>query len=467
MLPGGDLADVVLGHRRELDKEVLVETEVGIDVLEEAAELRDLLLDLLLGAEDVRVVLDEAPDAHDAVQGAARLVTGAVAELGETQWQVLVTAGAALEDLERARAVHRLHREKTLLALGDEHVLLVVAPVSAAFPQRTRHQRGRIDLAVAVGDQLLAHVVLKRHIDRPPARMPEDLARVLGIDVEEVELDAQLAVIAALRLLGASNDLIHLRLILGDDAVDALEHLVVDVAAVIGTRHTRQLHDADLLRMLDMRAAAHLHVIADRVSRDRDAVCDDVRQALELVPLAREKRLRLVRRHFLAHERLVKGDETGDLRLNLREVLRRQPVRQVEIVVESVIRRRPDVNLHVFEDVHDRARRQVRRAMPPLLNSNLAHFTPLGKHIISQSSVTRIPLSSSYPWKDWALTPKRRTSTGLTSSRPASVFTHHHDCPFSTTRAKMTFSSPSENFVWQRVSLMPSKEILTNAEWRT
>jgi len=48
-------------------------------------------------------------------------------------------------------------------------------------------------------------------------------------------------------------------------------------------------------------------------------------------------------------------------------------VGQVEVVVEAIVRRRPDVDLHVFEDVHDRARHHVRRGMPPLLIRDFCH----------------------------------------------------------------------------------------------
>ena len=368
---------MVLGHRRELDEKVLVEPEVGVDVLQETAELRDLLLDLLLGAEDVRVVLHEAADAHDAVQRSARLVARAVAELGETERKVLVAPRAALEDLDRARAVHGLHGEEALLALGDEHVLLVVRPVAAPFPKRARHDRRRVDLAVAVLDELAAHVVLERDVDRPAARMPEYLARILGVEVEEIELYAQFAVVAPLRLLGARHDLVHLRLVLRDDAVDALEHLVLLVAAVVASRDARELHDADLLRVLDMGAAAHLDIVAHRVGRDRDAVRDDVRKALELVLLPREKFLRLVGGNLLPDERLVERDHARDLGFDLREVLGRKAVGKVEIIVEAIVCRRADVDLHVFKKVHYRACHQMGRAVPTLLQSNLCHVVYL------------------------------------------------------------------------------------------
>ena len=204
--------------------------------------------------------------------------------------------------------------------------------------------------------------------------MPENLARILGVEVEEVELGAETSVVATLRLLGAGDDLVKLGLVLRDNAVDALEHLVLLVATVVAASDARKLHDADLLRMLDMGAAAHLDIVAHRVGRDRDAVRDDVRKALKLVLLTGEELLRLVRRHFLPDERLVEGDEARNLGFDLREILGRKAVRKVEVVVEALVRRRADVDLDVLEQIHDRAGHQVRRAVPALLQCNLCHI---------------------------------------------------------------------------------------------
>ena len=217
--------------------------------------------------------------------------------------------------------------------------------------------------------------------------MPEYLAGVLGVEVEEVELGAETPVVAALRLLGASNDLVKLGLVLRDNAVDALEHLVLLVAAVVAAGDARELYDANLLRVLYMGTAAHLDILSDRVGGNRDTVCNDVRKTLELVLLPREKLLRLVGGNFLSDERLVERDHARNLGLDLREVLGRKAVRKVKVVVEAVVCRRPDIDLHVFKKVHYSAGHQVCRTVPTLLQCNLCHvvylcFFPVKKWIL-------------------------------------------------------------------------------------
>ena len=86
----------------------VVEAEVPVDRQQELDDVHRLLGDLLLGDEDVRVVLREGAHAHQPVQRARGLVAVHLAELAEADRQVAVAAHALLEDLHVARAVHRL-----------------------------------------------------------------------------------------------------------------------------------------------------------------------------------------------------------------------------------------------------------------------------------------------------------------------------------------------------------------------
>ena len=81
----------------------LVEAEIAVDRAQQLDEPHRLGRDLLLGAEDVRVVLGEGAHPHDAVQRAGRLVAVAGAELRHAQRQLAVAAHALAEDLHVAR----------------------------------------------------------------------------------------------------------------------------------------------------------------------------------------------------------------------------------------------------------------------------------------------------------------------------------------------------------------------------
>ncbi len=107
-------ADALLGPRRDLVDD-LGEAEVAVDLLQERREGDALGQDLILGAEDVAVVLHEAAHAHEPVQRARGLVAVAGAELAVAQRQLAVAPHALVVDEDVPRAVHRLDRVVAVL----------------------------------------------------------------------------------------------------------------------------------------------------------------------------------------------------------------------------------------------------------------------------------------------------------------------------------------------------------------
>ena len=303
LLPPRRLADGLRRLRREVGLDV-VEAELAEHRLRELDRRFDLADDLLRCAEDVRVVLREAAHAEEAVANAVLLVAVDRPQLGVADGQVAVGAVLELVALDVERAVHGLDVVVLLvsplaLALADfhdgEHALLVEAEVTRRLPQGGLAHVRRVDDLVARLQMFPPPVVLDGHADARATRQPvrEAGTHLLG-DREEFELAPQEAVVALLRLLLAGDDRVHLGLVFRDHAVDALEHLVLLVAAIVGARHLREADDADLLRVLDVRPSAHLGVVADRVDGDRLALGDDVLQARELVSLPLQDLPRLV-----------------------------------------------------------------------------------------------------------------------------------------------------------------------------
>ncbi len=200
-VPGGVVAGALVGPGGELVGD-LGHAHVAVDPGEEVEEAPRLVEDLVLAAEDVRVVLGHLPHAHQAVQRAVRLVAVAAAELGHPERQVAVGLRALLEDLDVAGAVHRLQRHEVGLAgqdrrvlvgagdlVGDdEHVLAELAPVAGLHPERAVEELRRLHLDVAVGVELAADVGLEDAPEREAVRVPEDRALRLLLQVEEVHL---------------------------------------------------------------------------------------------------------------------------------------------------------------------------------------------------------------------------------------------------------------------------------------
>ncbi|GJE70498.1 hypothetical protein CHKEEEPN_2036 [Methylorubrum podarium] len=343
MVPQGVGADALLGARGELHQD-LVEAEIGVGREDQVVDLQALGGELVLGAEDVRVVLGEAAHAHQAVHGPRRLVAVDHAELGHAQGQVAVRLQAVLEDLHVAGAVHRLQGEPALVlgllagGLGGEHVLAVPAPVAGGLPQRLVEDLRRVHLGV-VAFQAAAHVGDQLLEDRPALGVPEHDAGPLLLEVEEVHLLAQAPVVAALGLLQPVQVGVEISLRRPGRAVDARQHRVVGVAPPIGAGDLHQLEGgADLARRGHVRAAAEVEPLALAVDLQILARGDRVHQ-LDLVALALvgEELLDVVARPDFLRERGIARDDLAHLRLDLREVLGRERLVLGEVVVEAVL----------------------------------------------------------------------------------------------------------------------------------
>ena len=82
VVPRRDIADVLLGARGE--EHLVLEPELAVHKVDEAQHLLDLRLHVVGAAEDVRVVLLEAPHAREPRERARELVAVQHAEVRDT-----------------------------------------------------------------------------------------------------------------------------------------------------------------------------------------------------------------------------------------------------------------------------------------------------------------------------------------------------------------------------------------------
>ena len=76
---------------------------------------------------------------------------------------------------------------------------------------------------------------------------------------------------------------------------------------------------------------------------------------------------RLLARDFHPLERMVRFDLLLHLRLDLLEIVGRDAVRQIDVVIKAVLDRRPGSELRFRPDPQDRRRQDVRRRMTETL----------------------------------------------------------------------------------------------------
>ena len=306
--------------------------------------------DLLLGDEDVRVVLGEGAHAHQPVQRAGRLEAVHLAELGDLERQVAIGFQPVLENLDVAGAVHRLDDEGALVLLArldQEHAVAERRHVAGGDPQRRVDELRRVDFGIAGVRLAAADVVLQRLEQRPALGVPEHRAGRFLLEMEQIHLAAEPAVVALFRFLDLLEIGVELFLLGEGGAVDARQHLAVGIAAPIGAGDLHQLERvADLAGRGHVRAAAEIEPVALLVDLELLVFRDGVDQLdLESLALVAKHLLRLVARpHFLG-EGFVAGDDLAHLLFDRVEILRRERLVAEEIVIEAVLDHRPDGDL--------------------------------------------------------------------------------------------------------------------------
>ncbi len=352
-------ADALFGARRHLVDDV-GEAEILVHLLQQRREVDALLLDLVFGAEDVAVVLREGAHAHDAVQAARGLVAVALAKLTVAQRQVAVALNALVEDQDVAGAVHRLEGVVVLLALRREHVLAVLVPVARLLPEVLVEDLRALDLLVAVVTVHLAHVLLHALPDRPALRVPENRAGGMLVDVEQVEFAAEAAVVALFGLLDALDVRLQVLLVGPGGAVDALQLLVLGIAAPIGAGNARQLEHLQESRVRHVRAAAHVHVFLVVVQAHGLLVGHVLHEAqlVFLAALAEDLDHLVTGRHLLDHV-VVLRDELLHAMLDRREVFGREGALVGDVVIEAFLDHRADHHLRRRVELLDGMAHQV------------------------------------------------------------------------------------------------------------
>ena len=286
----------------------------------------------------------------------------ASAEFAEAQRQIAVALDALLVDEDVAGAVHRLERVLALFRFRDEHVLAVLVPVAGLLPQRLVENLRPLHFLVAVFAVHAAHVLLDFLPQRPALGMPEHHARRGFVDVKQIEFAAQLAVVALFGLFQHAQVGFLVFLLGPGRAVDALEHLVVVIAAPVGARNLHQLEDLELARGRHVWAAAQIDEIAFTVQADL-LVLRNGGNDLGLVLLAHalEQLDGLVTVPDFTRDLLVFLGELSHLLFDGDEVFGREGTLVGEVVVETVVNDRADGDLRVRIQLLDGVGQQVGR----------------------------------------------------------------------------------------------------------
>ena len=265
-----------------------------------------------------------------------------LAELGKLEGQIAVRLQAIFEDLNVTRAVHRLDDEGALVVfarLGQEHVFAEGRHVAGSDPQRRIHELRRVDFDVAGSGLAAADIAFEDLIKRPALRVPEHRARRLFLEVKQVHLAAEPAMIALFRLFDLLEVRVELFLLGEGGAVDAAKHFAVGVSAPIGTRDLHQFESvSDLAGRVHVWPAAEVKPVALLVDLDLLIFGDGVDELhFEQLALVPEHTFGLFARPNLFCEGFVARDDLAHFLFNGLEILGRERLVAEEVVVEAVL----------------------------------------------------------------------------------------------------------------------------------
>jgi len=332
---------------------IILHAQGGEDDLHQAETAHDFLRKLVLGDEQMRVVLGEPAHARQAAELAGLFPTINRAEFGQPDGHLAIGAQALGEDADVHRAVHRFEKK----------------PLHLAFFQPV----GQLRAGAALGGQPRELVVLD---DGRKLRFAVIREMAGGaVDGKELQPPAEFAVVPFPGLLEHLEVSLQLGLAFESRAVDALQLRVLLVALVIGAGDLRQLERADVARAHDMRPGAEIEELPVLIVRDRLAF-GDVREVPQL-EFAGHRTLAerpetpalgvlsgLLARDDLLLEDMVGLDLLLHLLLDAREILRSDAMVELDVVVKPILDRRTGGELGPRPQAQDGGGQHVGAGMP-------------------------------------------------------------------------------------------------------
>jgi|GEM_PF-3437342 len=234
----------------------------------------------------------------------------------------------------------------------------------------------REDLRVALLAELVGDEVLQFLTENGAVGRPEDEALAhIFVDVEKFEVAAEFAVVAELGLFELREVVGELVLRRKGGAVDTLELFVLFVAAVIGAGDREEFERLQLRGVADVRAGAEVHEFAVLVEGDFFAL-GDISETAEFVAFLAaglDDLDGLFAGDFLAEERLVFVGDFFHLRFELREILGGEFVVEIDVVIETRVGRRPDIEFGLGVEAKERGRQHVRARVTKFFERSHGH----------------------------------------------------------------------------------------------
>ena len=210
--------------------------------------------------------------------------------------------------------------------------------MAGALPQRPVEHDGRFDLLIARFPVNLPPVVFQTVAQDHSLGVEEGEAGAFVPDVEQIQLAAQLAVVALLGFFDAGQIGVQLGLVGEGGAVDALQHLVLFIAAPVSACDGGQLEGLDLAGGGHVRARAQVGEVALTVEGNV-RVLGQVADQLDFIRLALffHELDGFLPGQLKALQLVVLLDDAAHFLLHFLQEVGGEGLVHVEIVVEAVV----------------------------------------------------------------------------------------------------------------------------------
>jgi hypothetical protein len=167
---------------------IALKAEDTVHIHNEPHHFSHLLLNLLRGAEDVRIVLGKLPHPEQSVKNSGLFVPVHKTKLKKLEREITVRMAAVPVYKKMTRTVHRFYSMNSLIDLGEIHVFPVFVPVAAPVPELLIENNGCFYLMIPCPEVTLAAEIDNSVVEHHAIWMPEGKSGSLLMKREEIEL---------------------------------------------------------------------------------------------------------------------------------------------------------------------------------------------------------------------------------------------------------------------------------------
>jgi hypothetical protein len=204
----------------------VLEPKEAVHVVDEVEAGQNFSLNLVHSAENVGIILLESAHSGETSKSAGNFVSVEHAEVGKSDGEISVGSLDLVEHQTMSGTVHWLETMNLIFAIDQEHVFLVLGPMTGNLPQIALIEIGRYNLSVASNLVLMAQYLHQFVVQKCTVREPKSTPWRKLVEHEQFLLFAYISVVSLLKLFNSLFVFLHFFFGGERDTVDSLQIIV-------------------------------------------------------------------------------------------------------------------------------------------------------------------------------------------------------------------------------------------------